>query len=48
MSTVFSLTPGYYEALKRLTLELAGIHLGDDHAFLVETRLRSRLVIAGA
>ncbi len=39
MSSVFSLRPSYYEALKRLTLELAGIHLGDDHAFLVETRL---------
>jgi len=39
MSTVLSLKPSYYEALKRLTLELAGIHLGDDHAFLVETRL---------
>lgn len=39
MSSVLSLKPSYYEALKRLTLELAGIHLGDDHAFLVETRL---------
>ncbi len=39
MSVVLSLKPSYYEALKRLTLELAGIHLGDDHAFLVETRL---------
>ncbi len=39
MSGVLSLKPSYYEALKRLTLELAGVHLGDDHAFLVETRL---------
>lgn len=39
MSGVLSLKTSYYEALKRLTLELAGIHLGDDHAFLVETRL---------
>ena len=34
-----SLRPSYYEALKRLTLELAGINLGADHAFLIETRL---------
>lgn len=39
MSGVLSLQPSYYEALKRLTLELAGITLGDDHTFLVETRL---------
>jgi len=39
MSGVLSLKSSYYEALKRLTLELAGVHLGDDHAFLVETRL---------
>ena len=39
MSAVLSLKPSYYEALKRLTLELAGVHLGEDHAFLVETRL---------
>ncbi len=37
-----SLAPSYYEALHRLTLELAGINLGASHAFLVETRL-SRL-----
>jgi len=37
-----SLAPSYYDALKRLTLELAGINLGSNHAFLVETRL-SRL-----
>jgi len=37
-----SLQPSYYDALRRLTLELAGVHLGDNHAFLVETRL-SRL-----
>jgi chemotaxis protein methyltransferase CheR len=39
MSGIFSLQPSYYKALKRLTLELAGVRLGDDHAFLVETRL---------
>ncbi len=39
MRSVLSLTPSYYEALKRLTLELAGVNLGSDHAFLVETRL---------
>ena len=39
MSGVLSLEPSYYAALKRLTLELAGVKLGDDHAFLVETRL---------
>lgn len=39
MSAVLSLKSSYYDALKRLTLELAGVHLGDDHAFLVETRL---------
>ncbi len=37
-----SLNPSYYDALRRLTLELAGINLGSNHAFLVETRL-SRL-----
>lgn len=37
-----SLAPSYYDALRRLTLELAGINLGASHAFLVETRL-SRL-----
>lgn len=39
MTGVLSLNPPYYEALKRLTLELAGVNLGSDHAFLVETRL---------
>lgn len=39
MGAVLSLTPSYYEALKRLTLELAGVKLGADHAFLIETRL---------
>ena len=34
-----TLKPSYYEALRRLTLELAGVHVGSDHAFLVETRL---------
>ena len=39
MGSVLSLGPSSYEALKRLTLELAGVNLGSDHAFLVETRL---------
>jgi len=39
VSAVLSLNPSYYEALKRLTLELAGVNLGTDHAFLIETRL---------
>ena len=37
-----SLAPSYYDARRRLTLELAGINLGANHTFLVETRL-SRL-----
>ncbi|MGJ8563357.1 MAG: CheR family methyltransferase [Alphaproteobacteria bacterium] len=41
MSGVLSLKPSYYEALRRLTLELAGINLGKDHPFLIETRLRT-------
>lgn len=39
MSAALSLKPSYYEALKRLTIELVGVKLGADHAFLVETRL---------
>jgi len=39
MRSALSLNPTYYEALKRLTLELAGVNLGSDHAFLIETRL---------
>ncbi len=39
MSGVLTLQPTYYEALKRLTLELAGVKMGEDHNFLVETRL---------
>lgn len=39
MSGVLSLRPSYYKALKRLTLELAGVKLGKDHTFLIETRL---------
>lgn len=39
MAAVRSLQPGYYEALRRLTLEIAGIKLGADTDFLVETRL---------
>lgn len=42
MRGALSLRPTYYEALRRLTLQLAGVHMGSDHAFLVETRL-SRL-----
>ena len=41
MSAVLSLNPSYYEALRRLTLELAGVNLGANHAFLIETRLSS-------
>ena len=36
-----SLKREYYDALRQLTLELAGIQLGRDHAFLIETRLAS-------
>ena len=36
-----SLKHEYYDALRQLTLELAGIQLGRDHAFLIETRLAS-------
>lgn len=39
MRGALTLNPTYYEALKRLTLELAGVNLGSDHAFLIETRL---------
>jgi len=39
MRSALTLDPTYYEALKRLTLELAGVKLGSDHAFLIETRL---------
>jgi len=39
MRSALSLNPTYYKALKRLTLEMAGINLGDNHEFLVETRL---------
>lgn len=39
MANVLSLKPSYYEALKRLTLEMAGINLKDNHEFLIETRL---------
>lgn len=39
MSRVLTLNPTYYEALKRLTLEMAGITLGKNHEFLIETRL---------
>lgn len=41
MRSALSLSPPFYEALRRLTLELAGVKLGSDHAFLVETRLAS-------
>lgn len=39
MRGALSLRPTYYEALRRLTLQLAGVRMGSDHAFLVETRL---------
>jgi chemotaxis protein methyltransferase CheR len=39
MTKVLSLKPSYYDALKRLTLEMAGINLGANHEFLIETRL---------
>jgi len=39
MRGALTLDATYYEALKRLTLELAGVNLGANHAFLVETRL---------
>ncbi|WP_017931191.1 CheR family methyltransferase [Robiginitomaculum antarcticum] len=39
MAAALSLTPSYYEALRRLTLELTGVALGDDHHFAIETRL---------
>lgn len=41
MRGALSLRPTYYEALRRLTLQLAGVQMGSDHAFLVETRLSS-------
>lgn len=41
MSAVFSLKPSYYKAIKRLTLEMSGVQLGDNHEFLIETRLSS-------
>ncbi len=39
MAGGLTLKPSYYEALKRLTLEMAGINLGQNHEFLIETRL---------
>ena len=39
MGNVLSLKPSYYQALRRLTLELAGVNLGAGHEFLIETRL---------
>ncbi len=39
MSAALSLQLSYYDALKQLTLELAGVKLGENHKFLVETRL---------
>jgi len=41
MGDVRSLEPGYYEALRRLTLEIAGVKLGINTDFYVETRLSS-------
>jgi len=39
MGSVLTLKPSYYQALLRLTLELAGVNLGAGHEFLIETRL---------
>lgn len=39
MSGALTLKPSYYDALKRLTLEMAGVNLGRNHEFLIETRL---------
>lgn len=39
MSEVLSMPDGYYDALKRLTEEVAGIVLEDDYKFTIETRL---------
>lgn len=47
MSGTLSLKPSYYEALKRLTIELVGVKLGADHEFLVETRLSTLARIEG-
>ena len=41
MRDALSLKPTYYEALRRLALQLASVRMGSDHAFLVETRLSS-------
>ena len=41
MRDALSLKPTYYEALRRLALQLAGVRMGSDHAFMVETRLSS-------
>ena len=41
MGSVRSLEPGFYEALRRLTLEIAGVKLGNNTDFLAETRLAS-------
>lgn len=39
MGGALTFKPTYYQALRRLTLEIAGVNLGDEHKFLVETRL---------
>ena len=41
MRDALSLKLTYYEALRRLALQLASVRMGSDHAFLVETRLSS-------
>lgn len=39
MSAVLSMPEGYYDALKQLTVEVAGVALDDDYPFTIETRL---------
>lgn len=39
MSVVLSMPPAYYDALKRLTAQVAGVVLDDDFPFTIETRL---------
>ena len=39
MSSVLSMRPGFYDALKRLTAEVSGIRMGDNFKFIIETRL---------
>lgn len=39
MSAILSMPPVYYDALKRLTAQVAGVVLDDDYPFTIETRL---------